>query len=123
VKHFVSPPEQTGWTLDPDHLAKAISAKWPEAEISIPRGSANAHALEWEWRAGPGCLTGSLDKTGQVVALDGRIEDAAAFARWFGTLVPETQRLLFYDEGYSADMEITPDTRDEELVAPFFAHR
>lgn len=67
-------------------------------------------------------LTGSLDRTGQVIALDGWLEDCAVFAVWFRFLVPVEQQLAFYDEAYSADVELGTATTAEELIAPFEAH-
>lgn len=123
MKQFISPPEETEWRLDHEELARGIQARWPDAETCKVKNPASGHSLEWTLHPQARVLAGSLDRTGQIVALEGHIEDCAAFALWLRTLVPTRQRLLFYDEGYSADVEIWMETNEDHLVAPFLAHR
>jgi len=38
------------------------------------------------------------------------------------SIVPSTQALVFYDEGYSPMSPLTPDTTEEQLTRPFFVN-
>jgi hypothetical protein len=53
--------------------------------------------------------------------LDGYLEDCAKFAVWFRYLVPQTQKLLFYDQGYNSHIELTEETTESEIMQPFLA--
>ena len=67
-----------------------------------------------KWR-----LDGTLTNDANVVHLDGDVRACATFALWFRSQVPTEQDLLFYDEGYSADVPLLVETTKDELVAPF----
>ena len=121
-KYFVSPPQRSGWSLRAADLRERLLRRYPGAEARAPDSDADAHQLHWTIPSASGTpLDGSLQASGQALHLDGDVDDAAEFAVWFRSLVPARQPLLFYDEGYSADVEITPDSRPEDLAAPFLA--
>ena len=87
--------------------------------MRFPTNPASNHALEWVVAIADHRSEGSLDKTGQVVHLVGDLEDCAHFATWYRTLVPARYGLAFYDEGYSADVELADGTNEPQLKEPF----
>lgn len=121
MSYFVSPSEETEWQLAPSELAERLSRQWPDVAIRTAGNPDSNHSLEWtvtinEWR-----VDGSLDRTGQAIHLDGDIEACARLARWLREQIPPQQELVFYDEGFSADVALLPTTSEEELVAPFIS--
>ena len=68
-----------------------------------------------------GSLSLALSRDGQAVVLEGDIEDCAEVALWLRHIVPEDQPLLFYDEGYGAEVSLMTRTSKEEIVRPFLA--
>ena len=119
MSYFISPRQQTDLRVDPTELAKAIQAQWPGTEVRFPSNPASNHALEWVVAIADHRSEGSLDKTGQVVHLVGEVENCAPFATWYRTLVPARYGLAFYDEGYSADVELADGTNEPQLKEPF----
>jgi hypothetical protein len=116
---LISPPEETDWSTSPDELAAKILAEWPAAELERSQDPDDLRALTWWFERDGRRLDGALANDGVTIHLDGDVRDAAAFARWFRKQVPAEQPLVFYDEGYSADVALTPDTDESELVTPF----
>lgn len=121
MSYFISPREQTNLKVDPAELAKALQARWQGADVRFPTSPASNHALEWVVTIADRPLEGSLDKAGQVVHLVGDVEDCAHFATWYRTFVPASYGLAFYDEGYSADVELAVGTDALQLKQPFLA--
>jgi hypothetical protein len=119
MSYFVSPRQQTDLRVDAAELAKGIQARWQGVDVRFPANPASNHALEWVLAVADRRLEGSLDKAGQVVHLVGDVEDCARFATWYRTLVPARYGLAFYDEGYSADVELADGTNELQLTEPF----
>jgi hypothetical protein len=119
MSYFVSPPEETEWRISPEALGREILARWPDAELEHVDRPASLHAISWTLRQGSHRLDGTLTKDGQVVHLEGDVCAAAAFAAWFRSKVPVDQPLIFYDDGYSADVALSPDIAEEEIYGPF----
>lgn len=119
MSYFISPPEKTDWRIGTDVLAKGLLTQWPDAQVEIITNPQSLHAIAWTLQIGEWRLDGTLTKDGNVVHLDGDVRACATFALWFRTKVPTEQDLLFYDEGYSADVPLQVETTKDDLVAPF----
>ena len=119
MSYFVSPSQETDWHLAPGELAERLSRHWPDAEIRTVDNPVSNHSLEWTLTIDGLPVDGSLSRSGQAVHLDGDIDACARLARWLREQIPPQQELLFYDEGFSADVALLPTTSEEELVAPF----
>lgn len=118
--YFISPPEPTPWTIDAEAFARELCRAWPAAQLERLSDPAGLHQLRWTIASGlPAPIEGTLARDGQTVHLDGDVRAAAAVARWVRSLVPPQQALIFYDEGFSADVALTPEVTDDELVQPF----
>jgi hypothetical protein len=120
-EHFISPRGATDLSVDPKQLAAAIRSQWDRAEVNLPASPASKHAFEWIVWTADRALDGSLDKAGQVVHLTGDVEDCAHSAAGHRALVPARPTLVFYDEGYSADVTLAAGTKESELGEAFLA--
>lgn len=118
MSYFVSPPDETSWEFDVDTFRDLLS-QWTDVEIREPNDPTGFHVLQWTLPLRFGDVFGSLDHSGQVIHLDGFLGDCALFALWLRTLVPEPIELLFYDEGYSADVALMTFTQESDLVRAF----
>ena len=116
---FVSPPEETAWRLDPEAFQRELRARWPGAVVRIDPDPQINYPLSWTVEEANGPLAGSLDRDGQAVTLDGDLDDAARAALWVRGLTPAEQPLQVYDEGYSANVELTPATAADEITRAF----
>lgn len=118
--YIVSPPKETPWQMDLQAFAVELRQHW--AEIVLRTSTTAGHtAIEWTLPMEHGPLEGGIDRSGQAVYMDGDIRDCAQFAVWVRTLVPLQQGLIFYDEGYSADVNIEAESSVNDLVKPFIA--
>ena len=119
MSYFVSPRNSTSWHISEKDFATALHSRWPSADIRAVSNPQSNHTVEWRIQLGEKQLEGSLDRAGQAIHLDGDIFSSAQFALWFRSIVPSQQTLVFYDEGYSADVNLTNDTTVEQLTQPF----
>ena len=123
ASYFVSPRGKTDLHIDPAPFASKLESRWPAARIQVVGNPTSAHALEWAVLMTHGPLSGSLNRKGQVVALSGDVRDCAEFAVWVRSQVPPSYALIFYDEGYSSDVEICEGAHAESLTEPFLVRR
>jgi hypothetical protein len=122
VKYFVSPPAPTSWRLEPEQFRSAVVQQWPDARVREITDPSSTAALDVRLDLEGKPVDGTLARDGQAIALEADVHASARFARWLRSIVPSTQALVFYDEGYSADVPLTPDTTEEQLTRPFLVH-
>ena len=118
MSYLASAPFKTGWKMEPAQFAAYLSQRWPSAEIH-DGDSASLFPLDWKIDMPGGLLMGNFSDDPLGISVDGDFDDCAAFALWFRSLVPATQPLLFYDEGFNEDVPLTFETTVEELRAAF----
>ena len=120
TKYFVSPAEKsTTWSIAHSDFERLLRQRWPHAKTIKGSDLDRFRALEWTVEAPSGVVEGALNGDGQAIALDGAIGDVARMALWFRSVVPSEQALIFYDEGYNADVELKEGTTVDDLVSPF----
>jgi hypothetical protein len=119
--YFISPKEKTDLHIDTAQFAAQLARDWPDANYHFVEDGKGPYGLRWTLKMPYGPIEGALDRAGQTVVVDGDVQNAARFARWVRQEVPKRYALLFYDEGYSADVELTDDTSIDDLVRPFLA--
>ena len=120
MSYFISPPDNSDFQVSLDDFVASLQSKWPQLEIESVNNPKSNHLLEWKVTLDDRLLVGTLDKTQQVVHLDGDIRDCAHFAQWYQTqTVARKYTLAFYDEGYSAHVALSTGTTEQELIAPF----
>ncbi len=117
--YLISPPEQTDLHIDPAHLAETLRIRWLDAEVRSPSVQDISRSLEWELQMNGRVLMGALARAGDAVYLDGDVRDCAIFAQWFRTQIPSRYNLVFYDEAYTADIELHDTTSKESIAEPF----
>jgi hypothetical protein len=116
---LVSPPAQTDWRFDADDFAARLAEHWPDAEIvDVSHLDIGAHLrFELVPLEGGYPLLGHLAGDGQVIGLEGGLEESAAVAEWARAVVPREQELIFWDQGYSFDVRLTEGITREQIVA------
>lgn len=120
--YLVSPPEPTDWRMDPTEFMNAVLRQWPDARVRKVTDPRSTAALDVHIDLDGKRLDGTLSLDGLAVSLEADVQASARFARWLRSIVPSTQPLLFYDEGYTADVPLTAETTEEQLTRPFFVH-
>ena len=121
MNYFISPPEATDLKIDAREFFNKISKYWSLNNIEAIANPQRYHSLEWEILREHRLLIGSLNRTGQVIFLDGDIRDVAKFAIWTRKQIDNKYKLIFYDEGYSSDIELDRNTSEAEIVNAFTA--
>lgn len=123
MSYVISPPQETKWRFDNDVFIELVNRHWPDAEVQSRRMLQEAYAHEWAIGDGAERVEGKLHKDGRSIVLDGPIERCVAFAIWVRVFVPTEQELLFYDDEFTVDVRIDPDTTEEDLVRAFEERR
>ena len=119
MNYFVSPAAKTDLIIDSTQLATHLKSQWREVEIRPMKNSQREYSLEWIIPMEGGDLEGALEKTGEAIILNGDVSDCAKFSLWLRSLIDPKYPLFFYDEGYSADIELHQKTTQEQIVNLF----
>jgi len=119
MNYFVSPAAKSDLIIDPMQLATHLKSQWGEVEIRPIKNHQREYSLEWIIPMESRNLEGALEKTGQAVILDGDVSDCAKFSLWLRSLIDPKYPLFFYDESYSADIELHQKTTEEQIVNLF----
>jgi hypothetical protein len=121
MEYLITPPEPTDWKINESDFTEHLLKQWSEIEIQNVTNPNDYYSLEWVIKV-PGMgqrLDGALHRDGQGISLDGYLKDCARFALWFRSLVPQTQKLIFYDQGYNSHIELKAETTESEIMQPF----
>lgn len=103
-------------------LAAEISQRWPTVRF-LERNDAD-NVARWAVRMSSNReLFGELQASGQAIELEGDVYDAAEFARWVRTQIPERLPLYFFDESYTHNLPVTSSSSTAELAEPFVAQQ
>lgn len=123
MEYLITPPETTDWTLNESDFRVHLKKQWPEIEIRSVTNPNDYYSLEWVIKVPTTGqrLDGALHRDRQGISLDGYLQDCAAFAIWFRSLVPQTQKLVFYDQGYNSHIELQTETIASHIIQPFLA--
>ena len=106
--------------IEASMLADELTRRWPGVEFDERDDQRNR--LRWVVPMPSGRrLSGDINPTGRGIDLDGDIYDAADFARWVRTQIPERYPLSFFDESYTDEVPLTAATTMEDLTQPFLA--
>lgn len=116
MEYLITAPEETDWKINETDFVNNLLKQWPELSIKKIPNLDDFYSLEWFNKL---ILNGALHRDGQGVSLDGYLEDCARFAIWFCFQVPQTQKLVFYDQGYNSHIELQEGTTESEIVAAF----
>jgi hypothetical protein len=123
MEYLVTPPEPTNWKINEPDFIQHLKKQWSDIEIHKVANPDDYYALEWIVKVSgiEQRLDGALHRDGQGISLDAYLEDCARFAIWFRSLVPQTQKLVFYDQGYNCHVELEAETTESEIMQPFLA--
>jgi len=121
---LISPPidRDSDLRIETGLLAQELTARWPDVRF-VERDDA-ANTMRWALKMPNGHdLWAELHSQGQVIGVDADVYDAAEFARWVRSQVPESYPLIFWDAANEHDVPLTQDSTVETIAAPFLARR
>ncbi|NES19073.1 MAG: hypothetical protein F6K41_09110 [Symploca sp. SIO3E6] len=123
MEYLVTPPESTNWKINESEFIQHLEKQWSGIEIWKTTNPDDYHTLEWVLKVSgtEDRLDGALHRDGQGISLDGYLEDCARFVIWFRSLVPQSQKLVFYDQGYNCHIELETTTTESEIMHPLEA--
>ncbi len=121
MNYFISPPDETELKIDSAQLINRLKAEWPNSDIQPLDNPARSYSLSFRIPLKNSSIEGSLERTEQCVVLEGEIQDCAKFALWLRSYVDRQYRLLFYDEAYSADVELGLETTEQDIIKRFIS--
>ncbi len=121
MEYLITPPKATDWRIDNDQFRRNLTNTWSNVSSHLISNPDDYHYLEWiimppqtQQR-----LDVALHRDRQGISLDGSIKDCAKFALWFRSFVPSHQKLIFYDQGYNAQIELHNNTNEKEIIQTF----
>jgi len=123
MEYLITPPEPTDWKINESDFIQYLKKQWSDIEIRKVTNPDDYYALEWVVKVSgiEQRLDGALHRDGQGISLDGYLEDCARFAILFRYIVPQAQKLVFYDQGYNSHVELEAETTESEIMQPFLA--
>jgi hypothetical protein len=118
AKYLISNPDGIVVGINPFELATSIKGLWQldDGAIQASTDEQSARSLDWVMNIDGRRLDGYLLRNGHLV-LDGDIRDCSQFTVWYRQQVPQEIKLVFYDESYSADIELTLETTVQDVAA------
>lgn len=123
MEYLITPPEPTDWKINESDFINHLLKHWSDIQIKQVVDPDDYYSWEWSIKvAGKGQrLDGALHRDGEGISLDGYLSDCAFFALWFRSLVPQDQRLLFYDQGFNYHIDLQIETTASEIIESFLA--
>lgn len=119
MKYLISPPEKSDLIIEPTQISEVLKSDWHQVKIQTILNPDRHYLLEWEITIDDRILEGMFTPEGPVFSLDGDIQDCAKFALWLRTKIDNKYPLFFYDQGYSADIELRLNTTIKEIIEQF----
>jgi len=113
---LVSPSRETEWSVAPDEFVERLRARWPDAEVEWAEPESLAALAFTIGFEGGHDLDGRLMSDGQVVGLDGGLEESAHVAAWVRDIVGPEQELVFWDQGYGFHVPLVSGITSQEIV-------
>jgi hypothetical protein len=101
-----------GWAEDPDELAAALRADWPEMRIR-PAGTTGDIAYDLELDG----ELGTLHADGRCIAFKRADELVLRLAVWWRPRVPDGTRLAVFDDSSATAVDVPPGVALDELRA------
>jgi hypothetical protein len=119
--YFISPPDETDWSLPPGEFEARLKERWPDSEIRpAPEGS--PMAFHFTISVEDDSLDGSYAADGQALWIEMASEpQIAELAVWFRGQVPEDEELEFADEGLEVELPLDPAITPEQFRERFAA--
>ena len=118
MRYYISGlPDDFKLELNVPQFLTAMSKHWPGIYIEERGEIWCSH--EWEIHTQSDVLTGRIHPSGQILSLEGVLEDVAAFALWFRSYVDKEQELSMFDDQYDIFLELTEKTTHEDIVKAF----
>jgi hypothetical protein len=118
--YLVTAPFTTDWHEDPAGFAAALEQRWPGAKIKEDAPDSPI-ALDFTFEEDGELVLGSLFRDGRGLSLSAGISVAAKIAAWWRERVPDDVPLVFYDEGYNADVPVPPGADPAEVAEAYLA--
>jgi len=115
MDHLIIP--RGAWRISPQSFRRSLLSRWPDATLREVRTTERRAIFEYELPMSHSRVYGDLDRRGRYVSFSGDIRDMAEFALWFRSLVPESEQLLFSDEGMNSSLDLKPDTTLGEIFS------
>src|SRR5512140_3365386 len=120
MNFFVSPAERMSAPLvTPANFQREALARWPSARFELLASPESPYAFDWKIDMASRVVSGSYAKQGDTIVMQGDVAACAWIASWYRRLVTTQQSLIFYDENYSASVELRTETPPEEIMKAF----
>ena len=121
MEYLITPPELTNWKINQTEFIEYLTQTWSDIDIHHISNEEDYYVIEVVIKLSNTNqkLEIALHRDLQGISLDGLIENCAKFAIWFRSLVPLNQALIFYDQGYNYQIELSNNTTEEDILQTF----
>lgn len=115
---LITNPDQENNFIKPSELAKKVESYWIDASISSD--FENDPCLSWTIKILNRRLDCSFYKNSHL-SMDGELNDCSKFAIWYRKQVPIESKLVMFDMGYNADIQLLYETSEQEIIQTFLS--
>jgi hypothetical protein len=120
MEYLITPPESTNWKIDQNQFMNQLTQAALEIDLNSVANPEDYHIIEGKIKfPNTQKLAIALHRDLQGISLDGLIEDCAKFAIWFRSVVPLSQALVFYDQGYNHHLNLLEKTKEGDILQTF----
>lgn len=110
------------WRFDPANFVDQLSKDWPSAKVRVVTSQKSPASHHWSIRltqSAAKTLDGVVTRTGDLVSLEGSLEDSAPFVLWVRRVVPQEVPLKLFSDQHPHQMFITPQTSVSSIIEAF----
>lgn len=115
---LITNPDQENDFIQPSELAQKIESYWINASISSD--IENDPCLSWSIKIHDRRLDCSYFKNSHL-SMDGDLGDCSKFAIWYRKQIPMELKLVMFDMGYNADIQLLTETTEQEITQTFLS--
>lgn len=116
---LICAPQETEWRVDNDRFETLLRSRWPEVTVRHHDDPGRTYPVDADVTQDGATFTVMLERDGSTLSIEGTAEQAAAVAHWWRRQAPADQELAFFDQGYSAQVDLTDDMSVAQIAAPF----
>jgi hypothetical protein len=120
MKFLVVLMNTTDYVLDGALFVSNIRMRWPDAKIRNVEDPGDPYVIEWVLSIGYD-VDCALHRSGEAISLEGSLDDCAVAAIWIRSLIPSQYKLVFFDQGYHASIDLLDNTTSDQIVGAFIS--
>jgi hypothetical protein len=117
MTYFVLIREEALFRFDLYRFEEELKLRWAEIKAEFITFPESIYSLTWRLRNDrQTMLSGNLHKNGERIVFDGTLHYVVEFAAWLRSIVPSSVKMIFFDEGYTFELSLTPGIAGQQIL-------